>query len=97
MLRVQSPYNVRKMVNVSASQGSLDWNAMNACLELKGTNVTNVSQNFTDTQIAKPVNAMLRDQRTKPVTRKASALAITMWMETNVLHVAKDITHFHNV
>ena len=96
MPRVQSSYNVMKMDNVSVDQASLDWNAMNACLELKGTNVTNVSQNFTDTQIAKPVNAMLRDQRTKPVTRKASALAITMWMETNVLHAVKGITHFQN-
>ena len=53
MLRVQSPYNVRKMVNVSASQGSLDSLAMNALLDWKATNVTNVPQNFMDTQIVK--------------------------------------------
>ena len=50
MLRVLSPYNVREMVNVSAGQGSLDSLAMNALL---ATNVTNVLQNFMDTQIVK--------------------------------------------
>ena len=50
MLKVQSLYNVRKMANVSAIPGSLDSLAMNALL---ATNVTNVPQNFMDTQIVK--------------------------------------------
>ena len=53
MLRVQSPYNVTKMDSVSVSQDSPASLAMNAQLALKGTNVTNVPQNFMDTQIAK--------------------------------------------
>ena len=97
MLMVQSPYNVMKMDNVSVSQDSPVSLAMNACLDLKGTSVTNVLQIFMDTRIVKPVNVMTRDQRTKHVTRKASVLAMIMWMETNVLHVAKGFTHFHNV
>ena len=97
MLMVQSPYNVMKMDNVSVSQDSPVSLAMNACLDLKGTNVTNVLQIFMDTRIVKPVNVMMRDQRTKHVTRKASALAMTMWMETNVLHAMKVTTNFPNV
>ena len=42
MLRVLSPYNVREMVNVSAGQDSLDSLAMDALLDWKVTNVTNV-------------------------------------------------------
>ena len=97
MLMVQSPYNVMKMDNVSVSQDSPVSLAMNACLDLKGTSVTNVLQIFMDTRIVKPVNVMKRDQRTKHVTRKASVLAMIMWMETNVLHAVKGTTHFHNV
>ena len=97
MPRVQSLYNVMKKDNVSVNQASLDWNAMYACLDLKGTNVTNVLQNFMDIQPVKPVNAMMRDQRIKHVTRTVGVLALTMWMETNVLHAVKGITHSHNV
>ena len=97
MPRVQSLHNVMKKDNVSVNQASLDWNAMNACLDLKGTNVTNVPQNFMDIQPVKPVNAMMRDQRIKHVTRTVGVLALTMWMETNVLHAVKGITHSHNV
>ena len=53
MLRVQSPYNVTKMDNVSAKQGSLVSLAVNVMLDLKETNVTNAHQNFMATQIAK--------------------------------------------
>ena len=59
--------------------------------------MTNVFHIFMDTLIVKPVNATLRDQRTKHVTRKASVIAMTMWMETNVLHAVKVSTNFHNV
>ena len=97
MLMVQSPYNVMKMDNVSVNQDSPVSLAMNACLDLKGTSVTNVLQIFMDTRIVKPVNATMRDQRTKHVTRKASVLAMIMWMETNVLHAVKVSTNFHNV
>ena len=40
---------------------------------------------------------MMKDQRTKHVTRKESVPALTMLMETNVLHAAKVSTSFHNV
>ena len=53
---VQSPYNVTKMDSVSVSQDSPASLAMNAQLDLKGTNVTNAPQNFMDTQIAKVSN-----------------------------------------
>ena len=42
--------------------------------------MTNVSHIFMDSLIVKPVNVMMRDQRTKDVTRKASAIAMTMWI-----------------
>ena len=59
--------------------------------------MTNVLQIFMDTLIVKPVNAIRREQRTKHVTRKASVIALTMWMETNVLNAVKVSTNFHNV
>ena len=59
--------------------------------------MTNVLQIFMDTLIVKPVNAIRREQRTKHVTMKESAIAMTMWMETNVLHAVKVSTNFHNV
>ena len=40
---------------------------------------------------------MMKDQRTKHVTRKESVPALTMSMETNALHAAKVSTSFHNV
>ena len=61
------------------------------------TNVTNVLQNFLDTLSVKLVNAIMRDLRTKHVTRKESVPALTMSMETNVHHAVKVSTSFHNV
>ena len=57
----------------------------------------NVLHNFMDTLIVKPVNAIMKDQKTKHATMKASVIAMTMWMETNVLHAVKVSTNFHNV
>ena len=57
----------------------------------------NVLHNFMDTLIVKPVNAIMRDQGTKHVTRRESVIAMTMLMETNVPHAVKVSTNFHNV
>ena len=97
MLRVQSPYNVMKMDNVSVNQASLDRNAMNAWLDLKGTSVTNVLHIFMDTLIVKPVNAIMRDQRTKHVTKKAGVVVLLTWLGINALNAAKVTTLSHNV
>ena len=59
--------------------------------------MTNVIHIFMDILIVKPVNAIWREQRTKHATMKASVIAMTMWMETNVLHAVKVSTIFHNV
>ena len=59
--------------------------------------MTNVFHIFMDTQIVKPVNAIMKDQKTKHATMKASVIAMTMWMETNVLNAVKVSTNFHNV
>ena len=59
--------------------------------------MTNVFHIFMDTLIVKPVNAIWREQRTKHVTMKASVIAMTMWMETNVPNAVKVSTNFHNV
>ena len=45
----------------------------------------------------KLVNVMMKDQRTKHVTKMACALVLLMWMETNALDAVMVTTHFQNV
>ena len=97
ILPVPNPYNVMKMDNASVSQDSPVSLVMNACLDLKGTSVTNVSQIFMDTRIVKPVNAIMRDQRTKHVTKKAGVVVLLTWLGINALSAAKVTTLSHNV
>ena len=47
--------------------------------------------------ILKLVNVMMKDQRTKHVTKMACALVLLMWMETNALDAVMVTTHSQNV
>ena len=59
--------------------------------------MTNVFHIFMDTQIVKPVNAIMRDQRTKHVTKKAGVVVLLTWLGINALSAAKVTTLSHNV
>ena len=59
--------------------------------------MTNVFHIFMDTQIVKPVNAIMRDQRTKHVTKKAGVVVLLTWLEINALNASKVPTLSHNV
>ena len=60
--------------------------------------MTNVFHIFMDTQIVKPVNAIMRDQRTKHVTKKAGVVVLLLtWLEINALNASKVPTLSHNV
>ena len=45
----------------------------------------------------KLVNVMMKDQRTKHVMKKASAVVLLMWMETNALYAVRVTSHSHYV